>query len=316
MAKQGIKSKAEVLQDLQVVLYVTMHELNRMYGATSEIALIDTQSHVVTTFSDRTETGAALLDISEMEVTTFLGLLYDYAVDGRLNTELNDSWEIVDEDIIGFFEGIARFPLILNNADDFPMEHCLHVLALANARRALDFGGFVVGEHYDIAGNCILLKDVALLAGIDEKTARNLAHPNAPNRLETTKWQGRTVVDRDFAREWLKARGFKETVEFDTFFERDLAKNGFGASLSALGYFVSRHRERHGLSHEELLRRCEISPNAVEWLKQLEEGKGTYDQDKLARLAETFAIPVKPFVLAALKTFHAAEIQRLELTLQ
>lgn len=84
-----------------------------------------------------------------------------------------------------------------------------------------------IGDDGDVAMNHMQLRDVTLLAGIDEKTARTLATPKAKNRLITTNWKGRAHVEIGFASEWLKNRGFKETVEVVSTLDRDLNKVGF-----------------------------------------------------------------------------------------
>lgn len=317
MAKQPIKSKSETLQDLNIVLYVLIQELNRIYeDGNHALALINKQTgQPVTRFDGDAETHAAELDISNYEITRCLSMLYDYAVDGRLDKELKDYGVIDDDDIATFLHGLENFPLVSNNAETFPLQGCLHVFELGRARSILDFGGWVIGEDGDIAPNHMQLIDVALLAGIDEKTARNLATPKAKNRLITTNWKGRALVEITFAREWLKNRGFKETVEVDSTLDRDLNKVGFW-SLEALGEFVRGHRERLDMTERQLVDRANIGDQGHEWLKAMESGAATFDKAKLVALSEVFGVEARTFVMAALKAIQAAETSRIAAELQ
>ncbi|CAH1749544.1 conserved protein of unknown function (plasmid) [Thauera humireducens] len=317
MAKQPIKSKSETLQDLNIVLYVLIQELNRIYeDGNRALALINKQTgQPVTRFDGDAETDAAELDISNYEITRYLSMLYDYAVDGRLDKELKGFGIIDDEDIAGLLRGLKDFPLVYNNAETFPLQSCLHVFELGRARSVLDFGGCVVGEDGDIAPNHMQLMDVALLAGIDEKTARNLATPKAKNRLITTNWKGRALVEIPFAREWLKSRGFKETVEVDSTLDRDLNKVGFW-SLEALGDFVRGHRERLGMTERQLVDRANLGDQGHEWLKAMESGAATFDKAKLLALSEVFGVEARTFVMAALKAIQTAETSRIDAELQ
>lgn len=57
------------------------------------------------------------------------------------------------------------------------------------------------------------LKEIAVLAQMDEKSVRNATQPTAPDRLLTRKEGTRTVVDSHEALRWLKCRrNFKPTV--------------------------------------------------------------------------------------------------------
>lgn len=317
MQKQPIKSKNDTLKDLNIVLYVLIQELNRIYeDSDNALALFNKQTgRMVTRFAGDAEERAAELDISHLDITRYMEMLYDYAVDGRLDKELKDCRIIDDEDIAAFFQGIEHFPLVTNNADNFPIESPLHVFELGRARSVLDFGGWVVSDDGDVAPNYMQLRDVALLAGIDEKTARNLATPKAKNRLVTTNWKGRALVEIAFAREWLQRRGFKETVEFESALDRDLSKAGFW-SLEALGDFVRGHRERLGLSEQELVDQASLGDDGIEWLQALESGEASFHKSKLIALAQAFGLEARSFVMAALKAIQTAELGRIDDELQ
>ena len=57
------------------------------------------------------------------------------------------------------------------------------------------------------------LKEIAVLAQMDEKSVRNATQPGAPDRLHTRKSGTRTVVDSKEALRWLKnRRNFEPTT--------------------------------------------------------------------------------------------------------
>jgi hypothetical protein len=311
MAKQIYQAKEEMLADLQAVLYTTIHEFGGVYMGRGELAYVDGNGAILNRFRGWEAKAAQELDISEMIGTRYMSMIFDYVIDGRLDTQLSNNWVVAEEDIEGFFEGLRDFPLIDANANHFPIEPLLLLLDVMRARKLLDNGGFVRGDDGDVELNHMHLREVALLAGIDEKTARNLAHPRAKNRLVTRNWNGRTLVEIPFAREWLKQRGFKETVEFDSMLERDLDTGGFW-SLRDLGSFVRGHRERKGWTLTELASRIGQGVDDEPWIESIENASATFDKTRMASLANALELPVKPFTVAALKVIQEAELERIK----
>jgi hypothetical protein len=161
----------------------------------------------------------------------------------------------------------------------------------------------------------VQLKDVALLAGIDEKTARNLANPKASNRLVTEKWKGRTLVAIDVARDWLIQRGYQDTVEFDSMLDRDLEKRGFW-SLADLGEYVRGHREKSNMTIEALCAKAGLDSDGLGWLAELEAGRAEFDRDRFHALAVALEVSPKAFVLAALKQIQSFQLRELEAQLE
>jgi hypothetical protein len=327
MAKPEFGTKEEFIRDLRIVLYSTIYDFNKIYIGNGRLALVDCKTNIVIEHFD-TSLGYPLdtsiidkFDISEMEVTRYMLWLYDYVTEGRLEKRLTEEWEILDEDIDGFFRGLESFPLIENNtlfdtAECFPIHSILHVLNVSKARRMLDFGSYVLGaiKEFSSIPNHMQLRDVALLAGIDEKTARNLANPKAKNRLVTQNWEGRTIIENSVAEEWLKNRGYITTVIHDSELERDLSQIGFW-SMSSLADYVRGHREKLGLDITQVATRAEFSADDIEWLTQLENESCTFNMDRMMRLAKVIEIDAKSFVVAALQMIQVNELRNIELKL-
>lgn len=310
MTKPLAITKEKLLQDLQVVLFTVIHQFDRVYGGANSLALVNRQTGKEVLRFDGSDTNDARLPIIEdMEITAHLLRIYDYAVEGLLDKQQAEDFITVFEDVIGFIEGLEHFPLIENNAEHFPLNTITAILKIFYARHALDFHGYVMGDDGSTTFSYIQLKDVAVLAGIDEKTARNLAGPKAKNRLLTENWNGRTLVEKSFARQWLVQRGFKDTVEVDSSLDRDLEKRGFW-SLKDLGDYVRGHRERLGASLDELTKKTkDYGMIDTEWLQELESGQTTFHKDKLSALAKALCISERSFVLSVLKVTQVVQIQ-------
>lgn len=315
MAKPTTITKEQMVRDLQTVMYIVIHQFDRVYGGANTLALVNRQTgKEILRFNGAEADDARTLDVEDMEITEHLNRIYDYAIEGRLDKQLINDFITVFEDVIGFIDGLEHFPLIENNVENFPINTITEILKIFRARHVLDFHGYVSGDDGSTTFDHVQLKDVAVLAGIDEKTARNLANPKAKNRLVTENWNGRTLVEKDFARKWLIQRGFKDTVEFDSSLDRDIEKRGFW-SLHDLGEFVRGHREKAGLSLDELIEKV-TGGNSIDplWLQELESGQARFDKDRLLALAKALGFPEKPFVLSVLKITQSAQLQ--ELTFQ
>ncbi len=312
MQKIAKVTKDEMFRDLQMVLYSVMEQLTRIYGGISLVDWVSSKQRIL--FNGRAEEDARTLILDDLPVTEYMSMIYDYAIDGRLDKQLSNDWEIVDEDILGFFNGLLDFPL-MENADEFPLSTITNILAVFRARRCIDLGAWVTGEDYSTVEGYVQLKDVALLAGIDEKTARNLANPKASNRLVTEKWKGRTLVAIDVARDWLIQRGYQDTVEFDSMLDRDLEKRGFW-SLADLGEYVRGHREKSNMTIEALCAKAGLDSDGLGWLAELEAGRAEFDRDRFHALAVALKVSPKAFVLAALKQIQSFQLRELEAQLE
>lgn len=96
------------------------------------------------------------------------------------------------------------------------IQRCLHTSELANARLVLEgkenFAYFNSAQHdgkqdEPTALNALTIRQIALLAGMEEMSVRTAASRKGPNQLQTFKEDTRTLVRVEDARVWLKARG-------------------------------------------------------------------------------------------------------------
>ena len=97
MAKTTKMTKETFHKDLQSVLYTVMEQFRRIYGT---IALIDGRNgKELIRFNGRAEDDAAALDLDELPVTYYMNMIYDYVIDGRLDKQLMNEYEVIEEDL-------------------------------------------------------------------------------------------------------------------------------------------------------------------------------------------------------------------------
>jgi ribosome-binding protein aMBF1 (putative translation factor) len=310
MTNSPLFSKQELMTEVRNVLFALSRELGRIYTSSTAPRLMGFTKEVCPSSDAMHEALREEVNIDQFAVSSYMGDLYDYAMLGILHADLRDDWEIVEEDIKGFFNGLRDFPLLSNNADDYSLDKSLQVIELSCLRMALDEGGYCVLEDGTTLWGHIALKDLAYLAGIDEKSIRNMATPKAKNPLKTVKHGSRTFVKFEVAKEWLRQRGFKETEYRSRNSERDISITGFLSSTD-LGAYVREMRERAELTVSELASRVE-KPDAAEKISRLEQGVWDFDVSFLKELAQSLNLNVRPFVMATLQLHQRDEAAKIE----
>jgi hypothetical protein len=89
----------------------------------------------------------------------------------------------------------------------------------------------------------LTIRDVALLAKMEERSVRNAANPKRPKFLRTVSEDGKTYVKPADARAWLKDRGrYLPVVRDQSSAARDLADTSFADTTEAWSYIVDRFR--------------------------------------------------------------------------
>lgn len=310
MTNTPIFSKQELMTDVRNVLFAFSRELGRIYGSNNAQCLMGLTKEVCPHTGAMDEELREEISVDQFAVTSYMSDLYDYAILGILHADLRDDWEIVQEDIKGFFDGLCDFPLLSNNADDYSLDRSLQVIELSCLRMVLDEGGYCVLEDGTTLWGHITLKELAYLAGIDEKSIRNMATPKAKNPLKTVKHGSRTFVEIEVAKEWLRQRGFKETEFRSRDSERDISITGFLSSTD-LGGYVREVRERAKLTVPELANQVGTS-DAVEKISQLEQGIWSFEVNFFTELAQSLNLDARPFVMAVLQLHQRDEMAKIE----
>lgn len=147
------------------------------------------------------------------EVTRYVERLYDF---GMLGIAYDVASEMDSESMYtyacAFLEDLmnSRVHAELESATgvDFYPRMALEAAQTALARHLLE----QIGERfYCFAGQGddgeLTIRDIALLARMEEKSVRNAANPKRPGHLKTRSRDGSTYVEPADAKEWLMARG-------------------------------------------------------------------------------------------------------------
>ncbi|MGC4368000.1 hypothetical protein [Hydrogenophaga sp. R2] len=94
------------------------------------------------------------------------------------------------------------------------VQRCLHVTQLANARLLLESGAVFTylraangRDQNDASHEGLTVKQMALLAGMEEMSIRTAASRKGPSTLTPRKDGARTVFDRGVAKQWLIDKG-------------------------------------------------------------------------------------------------------------
>jgi len=343
MAKTGLCSKEELIRDLRSVLYAAVTELNIMFSGREKLALVDTKSNGVLEFFDDTNKEAIdNFNTSKMAVNHYMLLLYDYVTEGRLEKRLfnktrhyenayagspalgalkerlSETWDVIDNQIT-IFRGLELISSGNKTNKQYPLNNILHVIELSLARRRLDFNDFFQSNlnSLEVIPGYLSLQDVALLAEIDIKTARNLALGKSADRLVTENPQGKTLVELNHAKEWLNNRGYKSTQTYDVMFDQpsqSFASDGF-FDMRMLSEYVTYHCEKHEINFKQLAKLAAFSiidpifmdseMGEYQYFNQLNFEEKKYETiDILGRIAEVLSFEKWDFVYAAFATNH------------
>lgn len=159
-------------------------------------------------------------DIADTDFAQGLRNMYQYAYLGIYDASL-DPMEY--ETIYTWFYALLvdfKGSAFLDEWDAYGAEgkesakRCLEVAELANARRMLETGN---GFSYLISGTTkddgylddgqLTVRQMALLAGMEEMSIRAAANPKRANPLPTLSEEGRTRIAVDAAKAWLQSKG-------------------------------------------------------------------------------------------------------------
>lgn len=296
-------SLEEMRAELRQVLWSFANSIGRVYGNQRAKAIL-----LPPGFSNEELKNLEFdsFDLNGFPITGFLEVLYEYAINGiQTITDLTDDYEESRD----FFRGLEGFDLLWENVEgeDVSIKKCMQVVEMANARLCLDDGGFAWSTEGGVLANHLSLAQVALLAGLDERTVRNATTPKAKDRLATVNFGGRTFVDNEVAIEWLKRRGFKETVVATQGSRRD-PKDGF-QSAADLGAFVAESRGTLGIGQDELARQAAVEEA---WLAKLEAGEMEFDKQGCMSLAHALNLDPKDFTLAVFRVHQEQESARIK----
>lgn len=158
-------------------------------------------------------------DIAGLDFAVYLDNMFQYGYFG-----LSDSgWEPMEEGTgytwISLFLIDLAGSMFLNEwsagfggEGSVSVERCLHVAELANARLVLETGLPFChalssgGKGEEATEDALTVRQMALLAGMEEMSIRAAANPKKPNPLATFSEHGRTRISLPEAKRWLQSK--------------------------------------------------------------------------------------------------------------
>ena len=217
--------------------------------------------------------------IDKMLITRTVEHFYDYGLQGfNFDIELvtgNSEWTFAH----GFIRDLSQSMLLIEslNGRRISTDKCLYAAHAFFARIVLNGGERCSLEDNTTPyepDNGLTLREIAILADLDERTIRNATSKNSTNRLETFMYGSGVYVSREVALAWLATkRGFVATRIGDETHLECILESSF-TNLEEAGIYIRGCRERLGLSCQDLLKKIKLSAEELN-LKKLESGKAT-----------------------------------------
>lgn len=222
-------------------------------------------------------------DISDAPITHDVYCAYIYA-EGRRYGDTNNPDNFLDG--MGEFYSFVQGSVSLIEDSKFKF-----LYDLTSARATLDNGDY------------LSIKELALLACVDERTVRNAASSKEANKLETKKSGGSTIIENEEAIRWLSDRpGFKPTqyikdTTFDTprYFEDEV---GFGK-------YVTYCMQNKSISSEDV---AELLNVEVSIITDLKNGVDGLYIKQVGMLAEILGENIADFIKDYMRVFHVREL--------
>jgi hypothetical protein len=243
-------------------------------------------------------------DVGKFAVTQTLGQFYDYGVMGVRSVDIAlltgaTEWSFA----FAFVADSAVSDLFAEtlNGESVDAHLCLTTARMALARCILDGGERFYWERgIEIENGLLTLGEVALLAGLDERTVRNAKFV-----------ESNLYVPREAALAWLAGkRGFQPTRTGDIA-SFDALAHGF-VSFTDVGDFVQASRKRLELTPKDLVAATKEALSLPE-LKSFELGVTAPSEATLEAVGRALKVDPKLFALRALEARardHLAEAQR------
>ncbi len=163
----------------------------------------------------------------------------------------------------------------------------------------------VARNHLDI-GDDLNIKELALLAAVDERTIRNSASSKDENSLNIKKSGGSTIVENSEAIRWLSRRpDFKQTQ----YVENDLINSPrFFKDEVGFGNFITFKRNELNLTLEAVANFISVDLDVI---ADLEKGIDRLYLNQVGKLAEILEEDSTVLVRDYMRIFHVNELASL-----
>lgn len=198
------------------------------------------------------------------------------------------------------------------NGDPVQAHKCLYAGKAFFARLVLDGGDrtYLYGDE-GAPSDMLTISEVAILAGLDDRTVRNATSKSAANRLETTVVDSNIFIPREAAKAWLGTkRGFIPTRVGDDLPSIAVLNDSFIGQDEA-GDYVRKTRERMNLAPLALLEKAKLDAGE-KWLTQIETGEIPHDEEKLTALGTALGLNGTLFALRMLEAKQKDDFSNLQ----
>jgi transcriptional regulator with XRE-family HTH domain len=233
-------------------------------------------------FQENDHTGCRELttaDLNESPISHDVSCAFDFANGFRFG-DIN----VPDN----FLDGMGEFYMltkdIIERIDDSKYKFLFDI---SNARARLDDGDY------------LSLKEIALLAGVDERTVRNAASSKDENSLKTQKSGGSTIVNNDEAMRWLTTRpDFKPTEYIE---DTTIDTPRYFEDATGFGRYLNYRRETLELTIDKIADAIGVSTDIV---SDLENGIDRLHLSQVGKLSLVLQEDRSRFMTDYMRIFH------------
>jgi len=196
--------------------------------------------------------------VAHIPLARVLISLYDYAYLGRQNMTMGHMEDETEYTWITAMLVDASAGDVSNEWDAIgspcrkSAAKCLQIAQLANARAILegDEGFYVFRDGRGVVDGGwaeLSIKQLALLAGMEEMSVRAAANPKRPAPLETTHERGTTSISPEVAKKWLRSKGrYIPVTRHWGNTAINLSERGFGNVVELLDLLGDMYRNLQG----------------------------------------------------------------------
>ncbi|MGZ8212887.1 MAG: helix-turn-helix domain-containing protein [Methylosarcina sp.] len=273
----------EVQQEVVHICNILSDEILEVLGKNFYLACLD---QPLVSYIENDSSGCRDLtinDLNECPISHDVSCAFDYARGFRFgNINIPDD----------FLDGMGQFYVLTKGLiDRIEDSKYKFLFDVSNARAALD------------NGDDLSLKELAILAGVDERTVRNAASSKDATSLKTKKSGGSTIVDSEEAKRWLASRpDFKPTEYIE---DTTLDTSRYFEDATGFGRYLIHRRKELGLAIEEVADAIDVSTDIV---SDLENGIDRLHLNQVGKLSLVLKEDRSRFMKDYMRIFHPQEL--------
>lgn len=202
-------NKQETMDQLAAFMHLFAYSVGRVYGSGAIPGLLGVEPGTFEMYATKPEK----LDFSSTSLWQAVSDMYDFGIDGVPTADFGMTFpdsQYADAEL--FFQALQTPAMELYLQEDEAKLPRLAIRAVqtAVARHILEGGerytDFEAMDGGGYGADHLSIKEMALLASMDERSVRNACNPKLPGALQTVQVGKRTMVTREEARRWLAGR--------------------------------------------------------------------------------------------------------------